>query len=81
MATFSGTLRIVSNESFLDNGTSQILMMMRNQPPGGTPQQKIAAATAYFLGVRHLHSGDPMTVDGDIVPVGTGPQRVILVDR
>jgi hypothetical protein len=67
MAIYTGVLKIISDESFLDEGGALTLMMMRD---GGTAHQRIAAATSHFVDVLGFHTGTPLTVNGDLVPLG-----------
>jgi hypothetical protein len=74
--TFSGTLVINAGFSFLQADGTQKLMLTRNDPPGGSLQQRIGAATSFFLDVQHLSSGDPITVTGEMAQLG---QQTVLV--
>ena len=74
MATFVGVLTTSPTEAFLNN----TLMMMRNEPPNGTPQQKVYAARAYFKNVLHKQDGATVTVVGDKVLWNT--TQVLVVD-
>jgi len=76
MNSFTGTLAIFNGSSFLQQMTAdgqlvQTIMMMRNIPLGGNDQQRIAAATSYFVNQCHLTQGSPLTVLADVVSYGT----------
>ncbi len=79
----NGTLRIIGGEAFLKPDAGQLilaetLMMMRNLPPGGTPDDKIAAAPDYFLQVLGKNPGDHISVSATVEPFGEG--HVLVVD-
>ena len=80
MANFHGTLAISGSNCFInrDEGGNQVVMMMRNRPPGGSLAEKMAAATSLFVTVLGLTAGSPISVDGDLVPLGD--QQALAVD-
>jgi hypothetical protein len=62
MATYNGILRITPTEAYLGS----TLMAMRDLPPGGTLQQRVYAALAYFVDSLGKHDGDRILIVGDI---------------
>jgi hypothetical protein len=62
MATYKDILRTTPTETYLGSN----LMAMRDLSPGGTLQQRVYAARAYFVDSLGKHDGDRILVVGDI---------------
>jgi len=79
MASMNGALEIVSGESFLqrDGEGEELQLVMRDTPPGGTFEQRSAAATAFLTEVVKVGDGDPITVSGNVDPQNSS---VFLMD-
>jgi hypothetical protein len=63
MTTIQGKLEIVNNLSFLN--PTGVQLVMRNTPPGGSFDQRAAAATAFLTEVAGARDGDSISVTGD----------------
>src|ERR1043165_2228899 len=61
MAKFNGQLSVIGNQSNLDDGTTDFLLVMANDPD---PAHAIFSATQFLVKVRKLQSGQMINVFG-----------------
>ena len=61
MAKFNGQLSIIGNQSNLDDGITDFLLVMANDPD---PAHAIFSATQFLVKVRKLQSGQMINVIG-----------------
>ena len=61
MAKFNGQLSIIGNQSNLDDGITDFLLVMANDPD---PAHAIFSATQFLVKVRKLQSGQMINVFG-----------------
>jgi hypothetical protein len=82
--TYDGSLKIAGGQAFLIPDPNQslpdsILMMMRDLPQGGTPNERIDSAPSYFTVTLQKVNGDRIEVTGSLAPFGSG--QVLVVDQ
>lgn len=82
--SYEGFLRIAGGQAFLIPDPNQslpdsILMMMRDIPPGGTPNERINSAASYFTLTLQKVNGDRIEVTGSVAPFGS--VQVLVVDQ
>ncbi len=79
---YVGNLKIADGQAFLLPDANQglpdsILMMMRDIPPGGTPNERINSAPSYFTLTLQKVNGDRIAVIGSAAPFG-GVQVLVV---
>jgi hypothetical protein len=81
---FYGILNVDHGESYLIQVTAsgctiQTPMMLIDYPiTGADSAQLIAEATSYFLNQKHVKSGEPITVHGTVISLGSTPFIEVL---